>query len=452
MTLADRAIWFSLPFWQRGSDESRPAASRRRLNLDTLTSLSSVVYMTSTMIAFASGRPLPLGSDVTALLAIAHQTSPEVAAAALDAEAARAKVASAGALPDPVASVENEDFSSRSTSGQGSTVRFRVMQEFPLWGKRELQEDIAGFDALAASHRQHGVELDLADRIKSVFAARRATYVALDLNRDIRKIVDSALTTARGRFAQNAATQEDVTKLEIEVADLDAETARLEAQTVKTAAQLNALLSRRIDAPLAKPAGFRKLPPDRIITVGALADRAVRFNTNIAESEAKALGAAAGRELADRNRYPDISAGPMYSQENSQGNSHFGSVGVSASFTIPLQWDAKEADIRAAAANKAAADERVQALKQRIAGEVAGMVADYKSTSKSLAIMRDHHLHDAQIALNAALGTIQSDTPSLSDVFTASERIRRIQLDILKLETEQQIAVAEIEKIIGGDL
>ena len=351
-----------------------------------------------------------------------------------------------------MASVENENFSRNSTSGQGQTVRFRVMQEFPLWGKRGLRSDIAGYDALAASHRRRGVLYDLENRIKSVFAVRNASFIALGLNRDIRKIVDDALRTAKGRFAQNAATQEDVIKLEIEVADLDTEVARLDAQVLKTAAQLNALLSRRPDAPLARPSGFSRLPPERRLAVTALADRAVLSNADIAEGEAKARGAAAGRELAVRNRYPDISVGPTYSQENSAGANRFGSAGVAASFSIPLQWDAKEAEIRAATASQRAAESRVDALKLRVAGTIAGLIADYRAASKALTIMRLHHLPEAQVALTAAVGTAQSETPSLLGVFTASQRMLRIKLDILKLETEQQVAIAEIEKIVGGDL
>ena len=282
--------------------------------------------------------------------------------------------------------------------------------------------------------------------------SRNATFVALGLNRDIRKVVDDALRTAKGRFAQNAATQEDVTKLEIEIADLDTEVARLDAQVLKTAAQLNALLSRRPDGPLARPNGFRRLPPDRLMTAAALADRAALDNAEVAEGEAKVLAATAGRDLAGRNRYPDLSVGPMYSQENSAGTNHFGSAGVAASFSIPLQWDAKEADIRAAAAGKRAAEARVSALKLRVASEVAGLVADYRASAKALAIMRNHHLPEAQVALKAAIGTAESDTPSLSDVFTASQRTLRIRLDVLKLETEQQVTIAEIEKTIGGDL
>lgn len=429
-----------------------PLPLKRVVAMRSMVVIAAVCTSVGPTLVAAGTRARPIGATVDALLIIARQTSPEVAAAALDAEAARAKIVSAGALQDPIASVENENFARNSTSGQGSTLRFRVMQEIPLWGKRQLRADIAGFDATAADYRRQDALLSLETRIKSVFAARYATFVALKLNDEIRQIVSASLKTACARFAQNAATFEDVTKLEIEVADLDTEASRLPSQTVKTSAQINALLSRKVDAPLAMPIAFRRLPPARSVTMNALVERAMRLNLEVAEAEAKADGAAAARDLPDRNRYPDLSVGPEYSQENSQGRSRFGSAGVAASFSIPLQWGAKDAQVSAATAEKAAAQIRVDALRLRISGEIAGMVAEYRASSKSLAILRDHHLPEARAALASAQSQVESAAGSLADVYAAAQRLRRIRLDILKLETEQQIAIAEIEKAIGGDL
>lgn len=396
----------------------------------------------------ATPKPRPPGATVGQLLAIARGTSPEVAAAALDAEAAAARIVIAGALPDPVGSIENENFASNSTSGKGSTLRYKVMQEFPLWGKRQLKEDMAGFDATAAGLRRRSAELELETRIKSVFAMRHSTYVALDLNKEMKAIILGALKSARAGFAQNTVSREDVTKLEIESADLEAETVRLEAQIVKTAAQLNALLSRKHNAPLAVPAGFRRLPTERVMTADALAERAMRLNPEIAEGEAKTSAAGKARELADKSFYPDLSVGAGFSTENGR----YGSASILGEIKIPLQWGAKNAEVTATIAEKAAAQTRVRALRQRLGGAVAGMAADFRANIKSLLIMRRHHLPDAQLALKTALAALDTATGNVSDVFFSSQRLRKIQLDILKLETEQQIAVAEIEKIIGGDL
>ena len=162
----------------------------------------------------------------------------------------------------------------------------------------------------------------------------------------------------RDRYSQGSAAQEDVLRLEIEAEELNIEIERLRGQTAKTAAQLNALLNRRPDAPLARPAALRPLPNESKMRIAALVDRAVRRNPSIAEGEAKAGSASAMRELAERNRYPDINLGVMTTQDRDG----YAGVGVMGEVRVPLQWGAKEAEVSAATAEQAAAVQRLKTL------------------------------------------------------------------------------------------
>src|SRR5882757_2126077 len=135
----------------------------------------------------------PPGASVGELTALARQLSPEVAAAALMAEAATARITSAGALPDPTLRVDADNLDNRDISMNGTSTTFRLMQEFPLWGKLGLKRDIAGFEATAARYRRQGVEFELIARVKSVFAARYATFQARTLTQ---RTLDTVLTAA----------------------------------------------------------------------------------------------------------------------------------------------------------------------------------------------------------------------------------------------------------------
>jgi outer membrane protein TolC len=121
------------------------------------------------------------GATVGELTALARQLSPDLAAAALSAEAAIARITSAGSLPDPTGRVTADNLDQRNMAMNGTTTQYRLMQEFPLWGKLDLRRDIASFDAVAAQHRRRSAELELIARVKGVFAARYATYQALTL-------------------------------------------------------------------------------------------------------------------------------------------------------------------------------------------------------------------------------------------------------------------------------
>jgi cobalt-zinc-cadmium efflux system outer membrane protein len=388
------------------------------------------------------------GATVTELIALARQLSPELAAAALSAEAATARIVSAGALADPTLRVDADNLDSRNVSMNGQTTTFRLMQEFPLWGKLDLKREMASFEATAAKYRSRGVEFELIARVKGVFAARYATFRAYVLTQRTLETVSNAASTMRDRYTQGGATQEDVLRIEIEGEELRIELERLRGQQTKTAAQINALLNRRPDAPLAQPAALRPLPAEKTLNVAALLDRAIRQNPMIAEGQAKAASATAGQRLAERNRYPDVSLGMMTTRDR---DGYAGS-GVMGELRVPLQWGAKEAEIAAASAERAAAEQRLNTLRATLGGELGSMLAEYWATAKTLEIMQQHHLPKSEEVVRATLATLESGQGDSLRVLDAIHRLQNVQLEILRNQVQQQSLLAEIEKAIGGDL
>src|SRR6266513_4348751 len=90
------------------------------------------------------------GANVEGLLVLVKNYNPNLAAAALDAEEAAAKVYPAGALDDPTVNLSRDE-------GFRQTM-LSVSQEFPLWGKRELRRGIAEANARGARDRQGSVQ------------------------------------------------------------------------------------------------------------------------------------------------------------------------------------------------------------------------------------------------------------------------------------------------------
>src|SRR5712691_9687669 len=123
-----------------------------------LASLICALILTGPVVAAPKGAP---GATAAELIALARQLSPELAAAALTAEAATARITSAGALPDPTLRVDADNLDQRNVSMNGPTTIYRLMQEFPLWGKLDLKRDVASFEETAARHRRPGGEYEL---------------------------------------------------------------------------------------------------------------------------------------------------------------------------------------------------------------------------------------------------------------------------------------------------
>src|SRR6266436_2965442 len=410
-----------------------------------LAALGGALMLLGVAEAAPKGAP---GATAAELIALARQLNPELAAAALSAEAAIARITSAGALPDPTLRVGADNLDQRNVSMNGVTTVYRLMQEFPLWGKLDLKREIASFEATAARHRSRGTEFELVARVKSVFAARYATFQARALTQRTLDTVLTAAATLRDRYAQGGTTQEDVLRLEIEAEELGIEIERLRGQQIKTAAQLNALLNRRPDAPLAQPVALRRLPAERTMNVTVLVDRAVKLNPMISEGEAKAASAGVAKSLAERNRYPDVTLGVMTTRDRDG----YAGTGVMGELRIPLQWGAKEAEISAAFAERAAAEQRLNMLRATLGGEIAGLLAEYRATAKALEIMQQHHLPKSEVVVRSALTGLESGQGDALRVLDAIRRLRNVQLEILKIQIQQQASLAEIEKAIGGDL
>src|SRR6266851_896728 len=410
-----------------------------------LAGLVSALVLTVPADAAPKGPP---GATVGELVALARQLSPDLAAAGLMAEAAAARIISAGALPDPTLRVGAENLDQRDVSMNGRSFTFRFMQEFPLWGKRDLKREMASFEAAAAGYRRRGAEVELVARVKSVFAARYATFQARALTQRTLDTVLTAAATLRDRYAQGGTTKEDVLRLEIEAEELSIEIERLRGQQTKKAAQLNTLLNRRPDAPLAQPVALRRLPAEKTMSIAVLVDRAVTLNPMVAEGQAKTASAGAAQSLAERNRYPDVTLGVMTTRDRDG----YAGTGVMGELRIPFQWGAKEADIAAATAERAAAEQRLNTLKATIRGEVAGMLAEYRATAKTLEIMQQHHLPKSELIVGSVLSALEAGQGDVIRVLDAIRRLRNMQLEILKIQVQQQATLAEIEKAIGGDL
>ncbi|RZI42148.1 TolC family protein, partial [Herbaspirillum sp. HC18] len=98
-----------------------------------------------------------LGASVESLLEFARERNPEYASMRHEAEAARERSASAGALPDPKLRIElmditkmGEQSATLSPSRVGQT-KYTIMQELPWFGKRDLQREAAAFEAEGAT-------------------------------------------------------------------------------------------------------------------------------------------------------------------------------------------------------------------------------------------------------------------------------------------------------------
>jgi outer membrane protein, heavy metal efflux system len=390
----------------------------------------------------ATERDIP-GATVESVVVLARQLSPELAAAALEADAAAHKVGAVGVLPDPTVTLEAWDMNGRGVGQR----RIGVEQAFRAWGKLDLERGVAEAEAEAARHQSRAADTDLIARVKTAYAQYGAAHRALELSVALKHRVDEILSLLRLRYGgATSIEQEDIIKAEIEAASVETEVARRQGDARSAAARLNALIGRESQASLAHPKGFRPLKTK--LSLEQVQALAVAANPNLAVTSAQVNAATGAKELADLNYYPDITLGARFVQRPLGDNTGEFLLG----FKVPLQYGAKDAEQRAASSRLGAAQARSDAIRVRLDGDVAEAWFGLESVRKAIRIVEQRQLPPARLSVETARSGFQAGTTDLASIFEAERRLRTIELELLRLRVEEQARYAELERLAGGSL
>ena len=414
---------------------------------------STLALLAILLLAEPAGAEAPVGllapgATLEEVLAIARRLSPELAARALDTEAAQARVTIAGSLADPTLRITSDEID-RTSGPRQNKMLYTVEQEFPLWGKLDLRREQASADVARSRADTRVTEAELIEKVKVAFAQYYQSDQAIRTTEDLHRVVHDMARVARDRYAQGRGSQPEVYKAEVEITRLAAEIVRLETRRRSAAARLNALLARPIDAPLSRPVKLRALPSAAAFAPDALMQRARAGNPSLAGRDAQIAAAAAGKQLADKNWYPDVmlKAGAIDRTGNGP-NGYLAEIGL----RVPLQWGLHEAQQREAAAQVGAAQARRQAQELQIQSELGEFTADLAGSRKTADLIRTQLLPQSQALLRSGVAGYSLGRAELVDVLRAEHDLANLRIELLSAEFDQQRQLAAIERLVGGDL
>jgi outer membrane protein TolC len=168
----------------------------------------------------------------------------------------------------------------------------------------------------------------------------------------------------------------------------------------------------------------------------------------LALAGAQSNSAAQTKSLTDLNYYPDVTLGAKYVQRPGTEDTGEFLLGVK----LPLHYEVKDAEQRAAGARLGAAQARNEALRLRIDGQIADAWFGVDALRKVIQIYASRQLPPARSSVDNARNGFQAGSSDISMVFESERRLRAVQLDLLKLKVELQTKYAEMERLAGGSL
>lgn len=396
-----------------------------------------------------------IGGDVESLLAFARERHPEFAAMRHETAAAAARVAPAGALPDPMFGIEWRDFTNEATGASpnllparvGST-RYTVTQSLPWFGKRGLKRDIAAAGASEAEGRAAAVWADLAWQIKQAYARHHLHLASLRYGRENLGLLEQLEQIAQARYAGGLVPQQDVIRAQTERTALRSELVMLESENEQTAARMRSLLGGAADLRLLPPERLRSLPPPAQLDAAALEARLLARNPRLVTDAARIEGAEKARALTYRNRYPDFSVGVAAMQERSR----VASYDLMFEINIPLQQDSRRAQEREAERMLDAARSRREATLNQLRAELHESLTALRAARRVEELVSSSLLPQAELTLQSALAGYETGKVDFAAVLDAQRQIRKAKEDLVRARVTQQLSLADIERVIGEDL
>ena len=381
--------------------------------------------------------------------------NPDIAAAALDTEAALARIGAAGRFPDPMFKTELWDVRAARDTALPQAGRGQVhgRADDSLVGQaRPAAEDRqrrGRFGFGAASGGGNGPVGENQDGFRGIVGNagdgtdHPETFWAASL---------PLPASLQSRYGQGRGNQQDVVTAEVERGRLQADLARLDGQRRGWMAQMNALLNRPAGALLAPPQALQPVPDADAMPLADLLERVRRDNPQLASEQSTITAAERNAELARRNWYPDPTFGFTVFDEDGGSGRQFGGYEAMISFAIPLQWGLRRAQEQEALAKAAASRTRREASATDLRGQLEEAYWALDAARRGESILRDINIPQANVLLRPTLAGYELGRADLPSVLLAEQAVLRVTLDRIALLVEQQTRLAELERVIGGDL
>jgi len=414
----------------------------------------SIVTMLCALWLSPASADEPLGSNLDGLLEYAREHNPELAATRYEAEAALQRSETAAALPDPVLRTELMDITNQGTTGprllpsQTGGTRYLLMQSVPWFGKRDLQRDVAYAQVAQANGQVAANWSELAARIKQTYAMKHYAAASERLAQQTLALLDHLEQSAQTRYANGLGQQQDVIRVQVEKTMLRSELIALLNENHHAHARLNTLLSRPVNAPLAEPVQSRSMPPALKLDEAVLLERLRIRNPQLQIAEAGIQSAEKSRDLAYANRYPGFTLGVAPTQSDSTVKSW----DLMLELNIPLQQASRRAQERETEAMLSASNARKEALLNQVQSDLAESLSALDAARRTESLIATRLLPQAELTWQSALAGYETGKVDFAMLIEAQRQILKAKQQQLQAQTDMQLRLADIERLLGEEL
>src|SRR5438876_4961330 len=325
-----------------------------------------------------------------------------------------------------------------------------IEQLIPITGKNLVRGRAAAAEALSIFEEVRRAELDVIAKARSAYFALANACDQLDINdknlTSLRQIAD----ISRSRYETGLESAANVLVAETDYSKLLEARRDLERSLSDAQSQLNTLMNRdafaSIGAPLAASINEANLSLNGLRGITLAQRPEVQMARVKIDNEKSKL------DLAHRAWIPDpalMVKGQRYN-DTSQAVSE---LDAGVSFTVPWVNPSKySAGVREARANVAAAEQGLEREQKEALRLLRDQLAKIETFHHHVELFRDKLVPQAQQAFEATQLSYESGKSTFLDWISAQRNLRDIEARGREHLAHYQVAVAELEAVIGSDI
>src|SRR5436190_20114242 len=325
-----------------------------------------------------------------------------------------------------------------------------IEQLIPVTGKNLARGRAAAAEALSAFEEARRVQLDVIAKARGTYFQLANAYDQLEINSKNLTSLKQIADISRSRYEAGLETAANALIAETDYSKLQETRQDLERNLSDAQSQLNTLMNRdafaRLGVPAAASVDHAHLSVTRLRVV-TLAQR-----PEVQMARAKIDGEKSKLQLAHRAWIPDPAVN-IKGQRYNDAAEAVSELDAGLSFTIPWVNPSKySAAVRESRANLAAAEQGLEREQKEALRLLRDQLAKIETFHHHVELFDDKLVPQAQQAFEATRLSYESGKATFLDWISAQRNVRDIEAMGRQHLTHYQVAVAELEAVIGADI
>src|SRR5437879_7827000 len=325
-----------------------------------------------------------------------------------------------------------------------------IEQLIPVTGKNLARGRAAAAEALSAFEEVRRAQLDVIAKARATYFQLANAYEQLEINNKNLTSLKQIADISRSRYETGLETAANALIAETDYSKLQETRRDLERNLSDAQSQLNTLMNRDAFAPLGPPTGATISAAD--LSASRLQAIALAQRPELQMARAKIDSEKSKLQLAHRAWIPDPAVNVKGQRYNDAAEA-VSEFDAGVSFTIPWVNPGKySAAVREARANFAAAEQGFEREQKEALRLVRDQLAKVETFHHHVELFRDKLVPQSQQAFEATRLSYESGKATFLDWISAQRNLRDIEAMGSEPLTHYQMAIAELEAVIGADI